>query len=225
MAGVRKVGEDFFWNSEINDKHKCSHAMWVEGVGSRERQTWFQIQALPPTSWTPLGKSRLFECQHPCRYNVDQNTFLPGPWCGSGEWMWKPFQTQVHGHVSHSSECQRGKVLGGDGYQAFLPLIMEMFPESMWGSPTSSWTLGRISGQWVSFDLGGKRGPPRPSQSKLAMQVPPTQLPLSTKRFVCVVSFELHNSLLRVGTAIIPILEKEMEAQRGIVIVIGLVLA
>lgn len=73
--------------------------------------------------------------------------------------------------------------------------------------------------------LGGKRGPPRPSQSKLAMLVPPTQLPLSTKRFVCVVSFELHNSLLRVGTAIIPILEKEMEAQRGIVIVIGLVLA
>ena len=72
-------------------------------------------------------------------------------------WMWKPFQTQVHGHVSHSSECQWGQVLGGDGYQAFLSLIMEMVPESMWESPTSSWILGRISCLWVSFDLGGKR--------------------------------------------------------------------
>ena len=55
------------------------------------------------------------------------------------------------------------------------------------------------------------------------MLVLSTQLPLSTKHFVSVVSFELHNSLLRVGTAIIPILEKETEAQRGIVIVIGIV--
>lgn len=30
MAGVRKAGEDFFWNSEIDDKHKSSDTVLVE---------------------------------------------------------------------------------------------------------------------------------------------------------------------------------------------------
>lgn len=30
MAGVRKAGEDFFWNSELNDKHKCNYIVKVE---------------------------------------------------------------------------------------------------------------------------------------------------------------------------------------------------
>jgi len=36
MAGVRKAGEDFFWNSEMNDKHKCSQAVWAESVWAPE---------------------------------------------------------------------------------------------------------------------------------------------------------------------------------------------
>lgn len=44
MAGVRKAGEAFSWNSEMNDKHTCNCTVWVESVGSRGRQTGFKYK-------------------------------------------------------------------------------------------------------------------------------------------------------------------------------------
>lgn len=76
MVGMRKAGEAFFWNSELNDKHKCNYIVKVES--SRGRQIWFPKWKLSLSSWwMPLGKSLLCEHQYPCQYSEDPITFLP----------------------------------------------------------------------------------------------------------------------------------------------------
>lgn len=63
MMGVRKAGEDFFWNSEMNDKYKCT--VQVENVGSTGRQAWFQMEASSLTTEGPQANASFLTIRAP----------------------------------------------------------------------------------------------------------------------------------------------------------------
>lgn len=129
-------------------------------------------------------------------------------------WMWEPFadsSTWVAMWVSLLNTSE--SMLGGNGDQAFWLLVKKIVQESICGSHTSSWILDRISCQWVSFSLRGWGILPSLCRSTVCTLVPQTEMPLSTKHFMCV-SLELCNSLLSIGTIVILILEVEMCSER-----------
>lgn len=85
MAGVRKAGEDFFWNSEGDDKQKCSDTVLSGVWAPEEDRPGFKHRRCHGHAGCPRARPFSLSISRPVDTNAGQHMVLTGLWRGSGD--------------------------------------------------------------------------------------------------------------------------------------------